>query len=163
MLMVHDPVVPISGMLVVYSTSANITIAYNLGAIGGMAYGLQVASGILVAMTYVASDEYSFPTLDAAQRDSTYGWALRAVHANCASAVFAAMYIHATRAWLYSVLSTIHHGVWLAGIITWLMMMGIAFMGYVLPWGLMSYWALTVITNLMTVLPVIGLDLLCYC
>jgi quinol-cytochrome oxidoreductase complex cytochrome b subunit len=64
MLMVHDPVVPISGMLVLYTTSANITIAYNLGAIGGMAYGLQVASGILVAMTYVASDEYSFPTLD---------------------------------------------------------------------------------------------------
>lgn len=76
-----------------------------------MMYSLQVASGILVAMTYVASDEYSFTTLDAAQRDASYGWMVRAVHSNCASAVFAAMYMHATRAWLYSVLSTVHQGV----------------------------------------------------
>lgn len=73
MLCLHDPVLPIQSMLCLYSTSANITLAYNLGAIGGVMYGLQVGSGILVGMTYVASDDYSFSTLDSAQRDSTYG------------------------------------------------------------------------------------------
>jgi len=129
----HDPSIPVQSMLCIYSTTANITIAYNLGAIGGVMLGLQIASGILVAMTYVASDDNSFAALDQSQRDSTYGWILRAVHANTASAVFASMYAHATRAWLYAVLSTIHHGVWIAGVITWLVMMGVAFMGYVLP------------------------------
>lgn len=85
-------------MLCIYSVTANLTIAYNLGAMGGVMLGLQILSGILVAMTYVASDEQSFTALDQAQRDSTYGWALRGVHANCASAVFACMYMHACRA-----------------------------------------------------------------
>jgi len=80
--------------------------------------GIQITSGILVGMTYVASDDYSFTTLDGAQRDGTYGWCVRAVHANCASMVFFSMYLHACRAWLYSVLSTIHQGVWIAGIMT---------------------------------------------
>lgn len=73
MLWLHDPAIPVQSMLCLYSTSANITLAYNLGAIGGVMYGLQVTSGILVAMTYVASDDHSFATLDSAQRDSTYG------------------------------------------------------------------------------------------
>lgn len=85
-------------MLCTYSVTANLTIAYNLGAIGGVMLGLQITSGVLVAMTYVASDTQSFTALDSAQRDSTYGWALRSVHANCASAVFASMYAHACRA-----------------------------------------------------------------
>ena len=64
MLWMHDPVLPVQSMLCIYSTTANITLAYNLGAIGGVMYSLQVGSGILVAMTYVASDDHSFSTLD---------------------------------------------------------------------------------------------------
>lgn len=94
-----------------YSTTSNLTISYNLGAIGGVLYVMQVSSGLCVAMSYVASETESFHTLDGAQRDASYGWMLRSIHANMASGVFGAMYLHATRAWCYSVLSTVHHGV----------------------------------------------------
>lgn len=94
-----------------YSTTSNLTVAYNVGAMGGVMYTMQVISGVVIAMSYVASEEYSFPTLDSAQRDASYGWCLRAIHSNMASAVFCSMYLHACRAWCYAVLSTVHHAV----------------------------------------------------
>jgi len=73
MLLVYDPLVLMQGTLVMYSTTSNLTVAYNVGAAGGVMYGMQVTSGLVIAMSYVASDEGSFSTLDAAQRDASYG------------------------------------------------------------------------------------------
>nr|ATQ37454.1 apocytochrome b [Diplonema ambulator] len=146
-----------------YSTHANLSTAYNMGAAAGIMLAVQIASGVLIAMSYVASDAEAFSALDSALRDTTYGWCLRSTHSNYASAVFLFMYLHAARAWMYGSTTRVHAAVWVLGLVAWLLMMGIAFLGYVLPWGLMSYWALTVITNLLTVLPIVGVDVLCYC
>lgn len=120
-------------MLCSYSTHSNLSVSYNLGASAGVMLALQIGSGILIAMSYVASAEQAFLTLDAMLRDSTYGWCIRAVHSNCASTVFLFMYLHAVRAWMYAATVRVHASVWIAGLAAWLSMMAVAFMGYVLP------------------------------
>lgn len=116
-----------------YSTPMTMTISYNYGVLSGTAFIVQVASGIIIAFSYAASAEYAFTLLDHTNRDSTYGWMIRSVHANSASVVFGCMYLHVCRSFLYSVLLRVYMLVWLSGLFLWLAMMGIAFMGYVLP------------------------------
>nr|ATQ37494.1 apocytochrome b [Rhynchopus euleeides] len=146
-----------------YSTTSSITIAYNAGALAGVCYAVQVLSGILMAFTYVSAEEYAYLVLDYANRDGTYVWCIRTTHSNTASVVFMAMYLHVLRAWLYEVSAVVASLLYSIGVIVWLLMMGTAFLGYVLPWGLMSFWALTVITNLLTVIPLVGDDVLVHC
>nr|QHQ98669.1 apocytochrome b [Rhynchopus humris] len=146
----------------IYSTTSLLTIMYNAGAAALVMYILQVGSGILMVMMY-ASTEASFVLLDSIGRDGTYVWVVRVVHSTSASMVFIAMYLHVVRAWCYGITSAVYILVWVLGIVIWLLMMGIGFLGYVLPWGLMSFWALTVITNLITVIPLVGSDILTYC
>nr|ADP88933.1 apocytochrome b [Diplonema papillatum]APQ44781.1 apocytochrome b [Diplonema papillatum] len=156
-----DIVLVAQGTLAMYSAPAALTASYNVGAMAAVMYAMQVLSGIMVAMSYVASDA-AFHALDHMLRESTYGWLVRMVHSNGASAVFCALYSHVLRSWCYGVTAYVLPAVWLLGIVLWVLMMGVAFLGYVLPWGLMSYWALTVITNLMTVIPLVGQDVLTY-
>nr|QHQ98699.1 apocytochrome b [Sulcionema specki] len=145
-----------------YVTNQSITVMYNLGMLSGISFGIQVASGIVIALSYVGHYDYSFLVLADLMRDGVLGWILRGVHANGASVVFLFMYMHVVRNMGYSNGTVVYYLVWLAGLIVWLLMMGVAFLGYVLPWGLMSYWALTVITNLITVIPIVGVDILYY-
>nr|ATQ37468.1 apocytochrome b [Diplonema sp. ATCC 50224] len=146
-----------------YSTPTSMTIAYNCGVLSLVAFGVQVLSGILIACSYAATVEHAFGLLDECNRDSCHGWFIRVLHANSASATFACMYFHVIRNILLGVAVRVYAVVWSSGLLIWLFMMGVAFLGYVLPWGLMSYWALTVITNLITVLPLVGQDVLLYC
>nr|QHQ98685.1 apocytochrome b [Artemidia motanka] len=145
-----------------YSTHCSLTVMYNWGALAGVMYAVQISTGALVAWCYTAGWDTSFGVIDYITRDGVSLWSLRQVHATGASMVFVFVYSHLLRSLVFGTASRVHMGLWLSGVVVLLAMMGIAFLGYVLPWGLMSYWALTVITNLLTVIPVVGHDILFY-
>jgi quinol-cytochrome oxidoreductase complex cytochrome b subunit len=121
-----------------------------------MCLGTQLITGIFLAMHYTPHIDLAFVSVEHIMRDVNYGWLLRYAHANGASMFFIAVYIHVFRGLYYG--SYIHprEFVWCIGVIILLLMMATAFMGYVLPWGQMSFWAATVITNLFSAIPVIG-------
>jgi len=134
----------------------------NWGVFLGITFGLQVASGLAVVMSYQASNENTFEVLDAMLRDGDGLWVVRGAHSSGSSLVFVFLYAHLLRAIVFGVAPRVHIMLWVSGVLMILVMMGVAFCGYVLPWGLMSFWALTVITNLVSVIPVIGQDILFY-
>jgi len=121
-----------------------------------MCLGVQLVTGIFLAMHYTPHIDLAFVSVEHIMRDVNYGWLLRYAHANGASMFFIAVYIHIFRGLYYG--SYIHprEFVWCIGVVILLLMMATAFMGYVLPWGQMSFWAATVITNLFSAIPVIG-------
>ena len=118
--------------------------------------GIQIVSGLLLAMCYIGDVQISFSCIDLIIRDVDYGWVVRKFHSNGASFFFLSIYIHMSRGLYY--FSFYYIKVWLTGLGTLLLSMAIGFFGYVLPWGQMSYWAATVITNLFSIIPYIGLD-----
>ena len=117
---------------------------------------MQIVTGIVLAMHYTPHVDYAFNSVEQIMRDVNYGWLLRYVHANGASMFFLAAYIHMFRGMYYGSYKEPREVLWILGVILLLLMIMTGFMGYVLPWGQMSFWAATVITNLFSAIPGVG-------
>lgn len=139
-----------------YPTPRNLSYWWNFGFLAGFLLVLQVATGIFLAMHYKAGAELSFDSVQHIMRDVNYGWLLRFMHATGASAFFLVIYIHMARTLYYGSYRAPRELMWWTGQGLLIMLMATAFMGYLLPWGQMSYWGATVITNLFKVTPYFG-------
>ena len=137
-----------------YPTPLNLTYAWGFGSISGIILVIQSASGLLLAMHYTPDTFGAFTSVEHIQREIIYGWLVRYTHSSGSSVFFIAVYSHIVRALFYRSFRKI--ALWYSGLIIFLLMMATAFLGYVLPWGSMSYWGATVITNLFTAIPLIG-------
>jgi ubiquinol-cytochrome c reductase cytochrome b subunit len=139
-----------------YQTPRNLNYMYSFGSIAGVALVLQIVTGIILAMHYTPHIDHAFDSVENIMRNVNYGWLLRYTHAVGASMFFFAIYIHIFRGLYYGSYKAPREMVWFFGIAIFLAMMATAFMGYVLPWGQMSFWGATVITNLFSAFPVVG-------
>lgn len=138
---------------------ANINYFWNFGSLLGVTLVIQIATGVLLAMHYTPHVDMAFNSIEHIMRDVNYGWLLRYAHANGASMFFIMVYCHIARALYYGSYTAPRNFLWNVGVIIFIVMMATAFMGYVLPWGGMSFWGATVITNLLSAIPWIGQDL----
>nr|YP_009104692.1 cytochrome b [Damithrax spinosissimus]AIT75859.1 cytochrome b [Damithrax spinosissimus] len=136
---------------------SNISTFWNFGSLLGLCLVTQILTGLFLAMHYTAHIDLAFSSVTHICRDVNYGWLLRTMHANGASFFFICLYFHIGRGIFYSSFTSLH--VWMIGVIILFMTMATAFLGYVLPWGQMSFWGATVITNLFSAIPYIGTDL----
>jgi ubiquinol-cytochrome c reductase cytochrome b subunit len=139
-----------------FPTPKNFNYFWNFGALAMITLVIMIASGIFLAMNYTAHTDYAFQSVERIMRDVNYGWLLRYVHANGASMFFIVVYIHMFRGMYYGSYKKPRELMWMLGVVIFLLMMASAFMGYVLPWGQMSFWGATVITNLFSAFPIIG-------
>ena len=139
-----------------YPTPKNLNYWYNFGSLAGIMLVIMIASGIFLAMQYTPHIDYAFNSVERIMRDVNYGWLLRYVHMNGASMFFIVTYIHIFRGLYYGSYKEPRELLWMLGVVILLLMMATAFMGYVLPWGQMSFWGATVITNLFSAIPVVG-------
>nr|YP_009502942.1 cytochrome b [Isoperla eximia]AXG21545.1 cytochrome b [Isoperla eximia] len=135
----------------------NISAWWNFGSLLGLCLGVQIVTGLFLAMHYTAHVDLAFNSVAHICRDVNYGWLLRTLHANGASFFFICLYLHTGRGMYYG--SYMFTPTWIVGVIILFLVMGTAFMGYVLPWGQMSFWGATVITNLLSAVPYLGVDL----
>nr|AYU71318.1 cytochrome b [Agrilinae sp. 1 ACP-2013] len=150
----HPLIKIINASLIDLPTPSNISAWWNFGSILGMCLGIQIVTGLFLAMHYTASIDLAFSSIVHICRDVNYGWLLRTLHANGASMFFIALYCHAGRGMYYG--SYTLHMTWSIGVIIMFALMATAFLGYVLPWGQMSFWGATVITNLLSAIPYLG-------
>ena len=139
-----------------YPTPRNLNYWWSLGSIAGVALVLQIVTGIVLAMHYVPHADMAFESVEHIMRDVNYGWMMRYLHSNGASLFFVAVYIHMFRGLYFGSYKAPRELLWWFGILIFLAMMATAFMGYVLPWGQMSFWGATVITNMFTAIPIVG-------
>nr|QFO91030.1 cytochrome b [Trachypenaeus curvirostris] len=146
-----------NGAVVDLPAPTNISTLWNFGSLLGLCLIIQIATGLFLAMHYTAHIDLAFSSVAHICRDVNYGWLLRTLHANGASFFFICLYIHTGRGMYYS--SFLYMHAWSVGVVIFLLTMGTAFLGYVLPWGQMSFWGATVITNLASAIPYIGTDL----
>ncbi len=155
-----DSRLPIFSLMVkeygVFPTPRNFNYWWNFGAIAMFMLVTMIISGIFLAMNYQPSTVLAFDSVERIMRDVNSGWLLRYIHANGASFFFIAVYIHIFRGLYYGSYKSPRELLWILGVVILLLMMATAFMGYVLPWGQMSFWGATVITNLFSAFPVIG-------
>jgi len=145
--------------LIYYPTPININYFWGAGSVAGIFLSIQIISGIFLAMYYTPHIDYAFASVEHIMRDVQNGWFIRYMHANGASFFFIFVYLHIARNLYYGSYIKPRAALWSSGIVILLLMMATAFLGYVLPWGQMSFWGATVITNLFSVIPFIGLDL----
>nr|CBH40123.1 cytochrome b [Amphipholis squamata] len=136
---------------------SNLSIWWNFGSLIGLCLGVQIITGIFLAMHFTADTEMAFSSVAHICRDVNYGWLLRNIHANGASLFFICIYFHIGRGLYYG--SYVNNMTWNIGVVLFLLSILTAFFGYVLPWGQMSFWAATVITNLVTAVPYVGTDI----
>lgn len=134
----------------------NLSYWWNFGSIAGICLVIQILSGLFLAMHYVPNTKMAFDSVEHIMRDVNYGWLIRYIHAVGASMFFVALYAHMIRSLYYGSYKAPREVLWWVGIIIFLLTMATAFMGYVLPWGQMSFWGATVITNLFSAIPVVG-------
>jgi ubiquinol-cytochrome c reductase cytochrome b/c1 subunit len=139
-----------------YPTPRNLNYFWAFGAVLMFMLVVQIVTGIILAMHYTAHSTMAFNSVEHIMRDVNYGWLLRYMHANGASMFFIAVYIHIFRGLYYGSYKAPREVLWILGVVIFLLMMATAFMGYVLPWGQMSFWGATVITNLFSAFPVVG-------
>ena len=139
-----------------YPTPKNLNYWWTFGGILTFFLIIQIITGIVLAMHYVAHADLAFGSVEHIMRDVNYGWLIRYLHANGSSMFFLAVYIHIFRALFYGSYKAPREMIWIIGMFIYLLMMATAFMGYVLPWGQMSFWAATVITNLFSAIPLVG-------
>ena len=142
--------------LIDYPTPKNLTYWWNFGSLAGIVLTILIVTGIVLAMHYTPHVDYAFESVERIMRDVNYGWLIRYVHMNGGSMFFAAVYIHIFRGLYYGSYKAPREILWIIGVVILLTMMATAFMGYVLPWGQMSFWAATVITNMFSAVPLIG-------
>ncbi|MEN3953022.1 cytochrome b/b6 [Iodidimonas sp. SYSU 1G8] len=147
------------GTLVAYPTPRNLNYWWSFGSLAGFMLLVQIVTGIILAMHYTPHTSMAFASVEHIMRDVNYGWLLRYVHANGASFFFIVVYIHIFRGLYYGSYKAPRELLWMLGLIIFILMMATAFMGYVLPWGQMSFWGATVITNLFSAIPVVGGDI----
>ncbi len=148
-----------NSMLVDLPAPSNISYMWGFGSLLGLCLIIQLASGIFLAMHYCANVDLAFSSVEHIMRDVQGGWLLRYVHANGASMFFIMVYLHIARGLYYGSYTAPRQIVWGVGVIIFIVMMATAFIGYVLPWGQMSLWGATVITNLISAIPYIGKDI----
>lgn len=142
--------------LVDYPTPSNLTLFWNYGFLAGMCLSVQLVTGIALAMHYTPHVDLAFLSVEHIMRDVNNGWFLRYAHANGASMFFITVFIHIGRGLYYGSYMQPRALVWSLGVVILLLMMATAFLGYVLVWGQMSFWAATVITNFFTAFPIVG-------
>lgn len=151
---------PIGGLIhssfIAYPTPRNLNYWWTFGAILSMMLGVQIITGIILAMHYTPHADLAFKSVEGIVRDVNYGWLLRYLHSNGASMFFIAVYVHMFRGLYYGSYKEPREVLWILGVIIYLLMMATGFMGYVLPWGQMSFWGATVITNLFSAIPYVG-------
>ncbi len=146
----------VRGSFVDFPTPKNLNYFWTFGGILFFVLIAQILTGIVLVMHYTASTTAAFDSVEHIMRDVNFGWMLRYLHANGASMFFIAVYIHIFRGLYYGSYKAPREISWILGVIIFLLMMATAFMGYVLPWGQMSFWGATVITNLFSAIPVVG-------
>jgi len=146
----------VHGSFVAYPTPKNLNYWWTFGAILSMMLAVQIITGIVLVMHYTPHVTLAFDSVEHIMRDVNYGWLIRYVHANGASMFFIAVYIHMLRGLYYGSYKAPREVLWILGVIIYLLMMATGFMGYVLPWGQMSFWGATVITNLFSAIPFVG-------
>jgi quinol-cytochrome oxidoreductase complex cytochrome b subunit len=139
-----------------YPTPINITWAWSFGFLSAICLGCQLITGIFLAMHYTPHVDLAFASVEHIMRDVNNGWLIRYLHANGASMFFIVVYSHMFRGLYYGSYMQPRQLLWCSGVLILLVMMGTAFMGYVLPWGQMSFWGATVITNLVSAIPLVG-------
>lgn len=149
----------VNNHLVDYPTPINLNYFYGFGSLAGIMLGIQIVSGIFLAMHYTPHISLAFDSVEHIMRDANNGWLIRYAHANGASFFFIVVYIHIFRGLYYGSYFKPRAILWCSGVIIFILMMATAFMGYVLPWGQMSFWGATVITNLFSAIPLIGKDI----
>jgi len=151
---------PIAGLVhssfIAYPTPRNLNYWWTFGGILSFMLAAQIITGIVLVMHYTPHDTLAFNSVEHIMRDVNYGWLLRYLHANGASMFFIAVYIHMFRGLYYGSYKEPREVLWILGVIIYLLMMATGFMGYVLPWGQMSYWGAVVITNFFSAIPVVG-------
>ncbi len=139
-----------------YPVPRNLNYFWNFGVLAGFALLIQIVTGIVLAMHYYASADGAFNSVEHIMRDVNAGWLLRYAHANGASFFFIVVYIHIFRGLFYGSYKAPREIVWMLGLVIYLLMMATAFLGYVLPWGQMSYWGAQVITGFFSAFPLVG-------
>jgi ubiquinol-cytochrome c reductase cytochrome b/c1 subunit len=140
----------------VFPTPRNFNYFWNFGALALVNLVIMIITGIVLAMNYQPNTELAFNSIQHIMRDVNYGWLIRYVHQNGGSMFFIVTYIHIFRGLYYGSYKAPRELLWILGVVILLLMMATAFMGYVLPWGQMSYWGATVITNLFSAFPIVG-------
>lgn len=157
-LRVNHPIIKIANnALVDLPSPTNISIWWNFGSLLGLCLIIQILTGLFLAIHYTADINIAFNRVDHICRNVNYGWLLRTLHANGASFFFICIYLHIGRGIYYG--SFLFTPTWLSGTIILFLVIATAFIGYVLPWGQISFWGATVITNLLSAIPYLGLDL----
>ena len=148
---------PINAAIIDLPSPASISYFWNFGSLLGLCLAIQIIIGIFLAMHYCADITLAFSSIAHITRDVNYGFILKYLHANGASAFFLCVYIHIARGLYYG--SYLRYHLWFSGVTIFLIMMLTAFIGYVLPWGQMSFWGATVITNFLSSIPYVGTDI----
>jgi len=155
-----DQRLPIFSMMqhsaVEYPTPKNLNYWWNFGSLAGFILVVMILTGIFLVMNYTAHTTLAFDSVERIMRDVNYGWLIRYLHMNGASMFFILVYIHIFRNLYYGSYKSPREVLWWIGIIIYLAMMATGFLGYVLPWGQMSFWGATVITNLFSAFPIVG-------
>lgn len=149
----------IYGSLGKYPAPSNLTYWWNFGIYALICLGIQIISGIFLAMYYISDQSLAFYSIEYMMRNVNLGWLIRYIHANGASFSFLVVYIHIFRGLYHGSFIYPRHSLWNSGILILILMIVTAFLGYVLPWGQMSFWAATVITNPVSAFPLIGTDI----
>jgi len=139
-----------------YPSPINLSYAWSFGALAGICLVIQILTGVFLAMHYTPHVDLAFSSVEHIMRDVNNGWLIRYMHANGASMFFIVVYSHIFRGLYYGSFMAPREHLWCSGVIIFLLMMATAFMGYVLPWGQMSFWGATVITNLFSAIPIVG-------
>ena len=142
-----------------YPTPKNLNYWFTFGGILTFMLAVQIVTGIVLAMHYVPHETQAFNSVEHIMRDVNYGWLLRYAHSNGASMFFIAVYVHIFRGLYYGSYKAPREVLWILGVIIYLLMMATGFLGYTLPWGQMSFWGATVITNFFSAIPVVGTDI----
>src|SRR6476619_299825 len=141
---------------IAYPTPKNLNYWWTFGGIATFMLTAQIVTGVVLAMHYTPEVTMAFDSVEKIMRDVNFGWLLRYAHSNGASMFFVAVYVHIFRSLYYGSYKAPREVLWILGVIIFLLMMATAFMGYVLPWGQMSFWGATVITNLFSAIPYVG-------
>nr|AMA06668.1 cytochrome b [Cryptolaemus montrouzieri]AMA06701.1 cytochrome b [Cryptolaemus montrouzieri] len=144
----------VNNALIDLPTPSNISLLWNFGSLLGLCLMIQIITGLFLAFHYCPNIDLAFNSVSHICRDINYGWMIRTLHANGASFFFICIYIHIGRGMYYGSYNLIH--TWMVGVLILFLVMATAFLGYVLPWGQMSFWGATVITNLLSAIPYIG-------
>ena len=139
-----------------YPVPKNLNYFWNFGVLAGLTLVIMIVTGIVLAMNYTAHVDHAFSSVERIMRDVNHGWLIRYIHMNAASFFFIVVYIHIFRGLYYGSYKAPRELLWMLGVVIFLLMMATAFMGYVLPWGQMSFWGATVITNLFSAIPIVG-------